>query len=167
MRKGSSSSASCSARSPVSLQSEKSEPAESDERRPASRFSSSSAAECSSRGREGEARVRRGIVGGSWLFEEEMVPVVGGLAGEQPKLQRRGVLSQSREERVLCDQGNLIGMDQVEPRGDFGSPLATRQIVGSRALDKLQTPFGLGKTEWLLDRLARDPDIEWVRKRTC
>jgi len=66
----------------VSLQSEKSEPAESEERRSA-RFSSSNASECSSLGCEGDARVRRGIVK-PWDFEEGMVPVVGGLA-EQPK----------------------------------------------------------------------------------
>ncbi len=67
----------------MSLQSEKSEPAESEERR-SGRFSSSSASECSSLGCEGGARVRRGIVK-PWGFEGEMVPVMGGLADEQPQ----------------------------------------------------------------------------------
>ena len=61
MCKGSSSFASCSARSPVSLQSEKSEPAESEECR-LPFFSLSNVAESSSLAREGFIRVRRGIV---------------------------------------------------------------------------------------------------------
>lgn len=69
----------------MSLQSEKSEPAESEDRRRWSCFSSSSAAESSSLGWDGEVRVRSGIGGGSWLFEEGMVPVVfDRLGGEEP-----------------------------------------------------------------------------------
>ena len=66
----------------MSLQSEKSEPAESEDRRLRS-FSSIRAVESSSLAWEVEARVRRGMVK-SLGFEEGMMPVVGGLAGKQP-----------------------------------------------------------------------------------
>lgn len=76
IRRGSSSSASCSARSPVSLKNEKSEPAESEERRRCFSFSSNS--ECSSDWRAGGTRVLRGMFEG--FFEEGMVTVeLGGL----------------------------------------------------------------------------------------
>ena len=77
---GSSSSASCSARSPVSLQSENSEPAESTERRPQcfSSVDSISGAEWSSLCCAGEVRARRGIETEERGFEEGMMPVVRG-----------------------------------------------------------------------------------------
>jgi hypothetical protein len=78
MRKGSSSSASCSAISPVSLHRENSEPAESedsdDRRLPCfsliSLVDSSSEVVCSMEGRDVEVRVRRGMLAG-WLREVE------------------------------------------------------------------------------------------------
>lgn len=77
--KGSSSAASCSARSPVSLQSEKSDPAESEESRPSfSLVVSRGTAECWFLGPEEDARVRSGMVTELRGFEEEMMPVIVG-----------------------------------------------------------------------------------------
>lgn len=77
--KGSSSAASCSARSPVSLQSEKSDPAESEESRPSfSLVGSRSAVECWFLGSEEDAKVRSGMVTELRGFEEGMMPVTVG-----------------------------------------------------------------------------------------
>ena len=80
MCRGSSSPASCSARSPVSPKKEKSEPAESEEWRDPgfSLVDCSNEAECSSDRRGGGIRVRRGILAGLKRVEEGMVPVVRG-----------------------------------------------------------------------------------------
>lgn len=77
---GSSSSASCSARSPVSLHRENSEPAESVERRPGcfSSVDSIRGAEWSSLCWVVEVKARRGIDTEERGFEEGMVPVVRG-----------------------------------------------------------------------------------------
>lgn len=100
---GSSSSASCSARSPVSLQREKSEPAESEDRRPAfSLDSCSSEVEWSSGGCRGEPRLRKGM---GTEVDEGMVPVVAGWP-EQPY---------SWEEMFGCETWGLgFGMQAVD-----------------------------------------------------
>ena len=76
---GSSSSASCSARSPVSLQSEKSDPAESVDRRPVcfSSLGSISGAEWSFLCCAGDVRARRGMETERGV-EEGMLPVMRG-----------------------------------------------------------------------------------------
>ena len=75
-RSGSSSSATCSAKSPVSLQSEKSEPAESEERRLAfSLVFCSNEVEWSSGGGRLEPRFRKGM--GTFVDGEMMTVVVG------------------------------------------------------------------------------------------
>ena len=80
--KGSSSSASCSARSPVSLQREKSDPAESEEERRISGFSllddSSNDAEWSSKRCKEVGMLRRGILAGRKEIEEGIVTVILG-----------------------------------------------------------------------------------------
>lgn len=77
--KGSSSAASCSARSPVPLQSEKSDPAESEESRPSfSLVGSRGTAECWLLGPEEDAKVRSGMVTELGGFEEGMMPVIVG-----------------------------------------------------------------------------------------
>jgi len=99
----------------VSLQREKSEPAESDERRLPC-FSSSSASECSSLGCEGDARVRRGMVSGSRGFEEGMVPVVW--AGHNSRPSRVWTMYRGSGNKgycILAGRGGF-GMDQQQPR---------------------------------------------------
>lgn len=77
--RGSSSSASCSARSPVPPRYEKSEPAESEERRELLPCFSFSRSECSSDRRGGGIRLRRGILVAREGFEEGMVATIRGL----------------------------------------------------------------------------------------
>ena len=138
MRSGSSSSAiwsTCSAKSPVSLKKEKSEPA-SDEARRLPRFSSSASrdsSECSSEARGGAGvRVRSGMLPGA--ARDDAGVLGGGMVPVERTRADRAALELFREKRWrVVDWSGVLGQGGWNVNRPMGAQRAGRQVVRSRA----------------------------------